>query len=160
MANRLIGLAVILLTIAIDQLHKWWMLEVVHIADSPPIAVTPFFNLVMVWNRGISFGMFSGHSGQGAMILSLVAVVIVAFLLSWLWRCHDRWLAVALGLVIGGAIGNVIDRLRFGAVADFFDLHVAGYHWPAFNLADSAIFVGVMILLADHLFRRNRSASP
>lgn len=143
------GMWVALLTLLIDQLQKWHMLEVVRIAERPPIEVTPFFNLVMVWNRGVSFGMFSGHDGSGAWMLIGVALVIVTFMAFWLWRCTTRYLATALGLVIGGALGNVIDRVRFGAVADFFDLHVMGHHWPAFNIADSAIFIGVGLLLLE-----------
>lgn len=154
MDPRLPGVLVALITIALDQLQKWHMLEVVRIAERPPIEVTPFFNLVMVWNTGISFGLFSGHDGAGALFLIALALVIVTVMAVWLWRSADRLLGVAIGLVIGGALGNVIDRVRFGAVADFFDLHFYGYHWPAFNIADSAIFIGVALLLYDGTFRR------
>lgn len=153
---RMIGLMAVFIIMALDQLHKWLMLDVVEIDVNGPIEVTPFFNLVMVWNRGISFGMFSGHNGDGALYLSLLAMVISGVLFIWLWRVRDAFVATALGLVIGGALGNVIDRQRFGAVADFFDVHLMGYHWPAFNIADSAIFIGVAMLFWDSLLRQPR----
>jgi signal peptidase II len=146
-----LGLALALAVIVLDQLTKWYILAVVM---APPrvIEVTPFFNLVLTWNRGVSFGMFGGEDGAGAWLLSLVAIAIVVGLGVWLRRADRPSLAVALGLVIGGALGNVIDRVRLGAVADFLDFHVAGYHWPAFNLADSAITVGVVALVVPTLF--------
>ena len=145
------GLALAAAVIVLDQLTKWYMVDVVM---APPrvIEVTPFFNLVMTWNRGVSFGMLGDESGAGSWLLSLVAAAIVAGLVFWLRRADRPILAVALGLVIGGALGNVIDRLRLGAVADFLDFHLAGYHWPAFNLADSAITVGVIALVVPSLF--------
>lgn len=146
-----LGLVVAALLIVLDQATKWWIMAVVM---QPPriIPVTPFFNLVMGWNRGISFGLFDGDSALNVWILPLVALAIVAALVVWLRRVQGAWLASAIGLVIGGAIGNVVDRLRFGAVADFLDFHVAGYHWPAFNAADSGITVGVAMLVLDSLF--------
>ncbi len=146
-----LGLAAAALVILCDQATKWWIVEVVM---QPPtiIPVTPFFNLVMGWNRGISFGLFDGDSAINVWILPLVALAIVAALVVWLRRVQGAWLASAIGLVIGGALGNVVDRLRFGAVADFLDFHVAGYHWPAFNVADSGITVGVTMLVLDSLF--------
>ncbi|MGE5147213.1 MAG: signal peptidase II [Candidatus Eiseniibacteriota bacterium] len=152
-ARRLfsLGLGLAVAVILLDQLTKWY---VVAVLMAPPrvIEVTGFFNLALVWNRGVSFGMLGGDGGAGWWLLSLVAVAIVGGLLFWLWRADRPILAVALGLVIGGAIGNVIDRLRLGAVADFLDFHLGGYHWPAFNLADSAITVGVVALVVPTLF--------
>lgn len=133
------------------------MLDIVHIADRPPIEVSSFFNLVMVWNYGVSFGMFSEPGSSTVWLLIGVAVLIVGILGYWLTKTTDRLLGIAFGLVIGGALGNVIDRLRFGAVADFFDFHVMGYHWPAFNIADSAICIGVAILLWDGMIRSRSS---
>ncbi len=146
-----LGLVAAILVILFDQATKWWIMAVVM---QPPriIPVTPFFNLVMGWNRGISFGLFDGDSAVNVWILPLVALAIVAALVVWLRRVQGVWLASAIGLVIGGALGNVVDRLRFGAVADFLDFHVAGYHWPAFNVADSGITVGVAMLVLDSLF--------
>ena len=125
----------------------------------PPrvIPVLPFFNLVMVWNRGVSFGMFGGGAVP-AWALILLSALIVAMLVAWLRQVDNSWAAVAIGLVIGGAVGNVIDRVIHGAVADFLDFHLGGYHWPAFNLADSAITIGVVLLLAESLFPRRAAA--
>lgn len=141
-----------------DQASKWWMLDKVGIASRPPIEITSFFNLVMVWNKGISFGMFAGQ--EAAWFLIIMALVIVAVLLVWLARCRERLIAAAIGLIVGGALGNVIDRLRFGAVADFFDFHLMGYHWPAFNIADSLIFIGVVLLCWDSMFRAHSEKKP
>ena len=125
------------------------------LAEEPfGVEILPFFNLVLVWNRGISFGMFGG----GALppwLLGAIAVAVILALVIWLRRVETRLLAATIGLVIGGAAGNVIDRFRFGAVADFLDLHWGDYHWPAFNLADAAITVGVVILLIDALLIGN-----
>lgn len=123
-----------------------------------PLAVLPFFNLVEVWNPGISFGMFR-ELVHGQWLLSASAIGITLFLLRWLWRTDDRLTAAALCLIIGGAVGNTIDRLRYGAVADYLDFHAFGYHWPAFNVTDMAIVVGVgMLLLAETGIMQKRSA--
>lgn len=150
-----LGLTVAVITMVLDLLTKWWI--VAKVMDPPrAIEVTPFFNLVMVWNTGITFGMF-GNAAWGRWAFAGLALAIIGVLLSWLWRASYRSTALALGLVIGGAIGNVIDRIRWGAVADFLDFHLAGWHWPAFNLADSAIVVGVAILLLEALFSRKET---
>lgn len=156
MNYRALGAAAALLTLLADQFHKWLMLEIVDIDARPAIEVTPFFNLVMVWNRGVSFGLFGDHDGERALFLIVMAIAIALVLGVWLWRCADRFVAFALALVIGGALGNVIDRVRFGAVADFFDFHLSGWHYPAFNIADAAIFVGVCLLLFDGFWREKR----
>ncbi|MHA1107487.1 MAG: signal peptidase II [Alphaproteobacteria bacterium] len=144
------GFALAALVIVLDQLSKWWILEFVM---APPrvMPLAPFFNLVLVHNRGVSFGMFGSAPEWLPWALALFAVMISAVLAIWLWRTGDRLLASALGLVIGGALGNVIDRIRYGAVVDFLDFHAAGYHWPAFNVADAAITIGVGFLLIDAL---------
>ena len=157
--HRTFGLGLAAVVLVLDQATKWWMLEVVGIALRPPIEVTPFFNLVMVWNRGVSFGLFAHEAEVMPYVLSGVAVAISVALFVWLARAERRWIAAAIGLVVGGAVGNVIDRLRFGAVADFFDLHVAGWHWPAFNVADAAIVVGVGMILLDGFATRHHNAT-
>ena len=145
------GLAVAAAILVADQVSKWWILE--HVMQPlRSLEITGFFNLVMVWNPGVSFGMFGGSCETGRWVLSAFALAISAFLLNWLRQVDRRFPALAIGMVIGGAIGNVVDRVRFGAVADFLDVHLFGYHWPAFNVADSAITVGVAILLIDSLF--------
>jgi len=138
-----------------DQASKWFIVSIVM---DPPrvIEVLPFFNLVMVWNTGASFGLF-GTLADSAWLLSGVAAAIIVALLFWLRTTQGWFLALAIGAVIGGATGNLLDRLRFGAVADFLDVHAAGWHWPAFNLADSAITVAVLMLLVDGLIGGRRS---
>lgn len=115
------------------------------------IEVLPFFNLVKVWNYGVSFGMFN-NLAYGQWLLSGVAIIITILLLFWLRKAKSMIEAVALSLVISGAIGNIIDRLYFGAVADYLDFHAFGYHWPSFNLTDTAIFIGVCLLLLPENF--------
>lgn len=152
------GLGVAALVLVVDQLSKLWLIDLVRAAGGH-IEVTGFFNLVMVWNRGISFGLLPSE-GAGRWLLIAVTAGIVVALLVWLARVKERWLALSLGLVIGGASGNIIDRVVYGAVADFFDVHAFGYHWPAFNVADSAIVVGVGMLALDALTgRRQRDGS-
>ncbi len=145
------GLIVSAAVLALDQLTKWW---IVFTVMQPPriIEVTPFFNLVMGWNYGISFGFLNSVPALAQWLLPMVVVVITAALGVWLYRTDRLRPALALGLIIGGALGNLIDRLRFGAVADFLDFHAWGYHWPAFNAADSAITVGAVVLILDSLF--------
>lgn len=147
----LIGLSIAIATLISDQLSKYWILN--YVLDAYPyLKITSFFNIVNAWNTGISFSMFSSGSMAGKFILSAAALMIVAALLWWLFKEKNRLLQAALGLIIGGALGNVADRIRLGAVFDFLDFHVSGLHWPAFNLADSAICVGAAIILIEGLF--------
>ncbi len=152
-----LGLGVASAATVLDQSSKWLLLpayrDVVGLSQGP-VEVTPFFDLVMAWNRGVSFGLLQHDSPTLPWVLSALSAAIVTGLVVWLSRVRRRPLAVALGLVIGGALSNVADRLRFGAVADFFDVHLASYHWPAFNFADSSIVVGGGILLLDALLAR------
>jgi signal peptidase II len=150
------GLSLAALVILIDQLSKAWMRSLLF---DPPrrIEIAPFFDLVPVANRGISFGLFSADSVWVPWLLAGISLAIGGGLLWWLWRVDSRWSATALALVVGGALGNVIDRIRFGAVTDFLDFHVGSLHWPAFNVADSAITVGVLLLLGESLFQHRKS---
>ena len=152
------GLAVAAAVVVVDQLTKWWAIGA--LAPFPAlIEVTPFFNLTMVWNRGVSFGMLGGAE-LPPWVLAGFAGLVTAGLTVWLSRARTLAPAVGIGLVIGGAIGNIIDRLRFGAVADFLDFHLGPYHWPAFNAADAAISVGVAVLIIDSLLiRRQRNSN-
>ena len=143
MNGRLIGLGCAAAVFALDQSTKALALGSTALAQG--VEVLPVLNLVLVRNEGVSFGMLGGVAPWWA--LAALGVTIVAVLLAWLWRGHGRVLSLALGLVIGGALSNILDRARHGAVTDFLDLHLAAYHWPAFNLADTAIFVGVALLL-------------
>ncbi len=138
-----LGVAAIL-----DQATKWLFLT--HVMNPPRvIPVTPFFNFVLTFNRGVSFGMFGSGSiaEAGPWLLTSVTSAIVVVLIVWMVRSSDRWEALALGSISGGAIGNIIDRVRQGAVTDFLDFYVGSWHWPAFNLADAFICCGVALLL-------------
>ena len=153
-----LGLAVGLVVLALDQISKWAILNVVMV---PPriIPVFPSFNLTLVYNPGVSFGQMGW---LGPWVLSALAIAISAALVVWLRRAETALLGVALSFVIGGAVGNVIDRLRFGAVVDFLDFYVPGTgwpHWPAFNLADSAIVVGVGLIILDGLFAERKKSA-
>lgn len=145
------GLTAATLLLIVDQISKWIILTQ---AMSPPrvIEVTGFFNLVLAWNRGVSFSLFASDAAFMPYILSAIALLVTVGLFFWLRRQQNRLAALAIGLVMGGAVGNVIDRLRFGAVVDFLDFHLSGYHWPAFNLADSGITIGVILLLLESFF--------
>lgn len=144
------GIALAAVAVILDQLTKWFAYDALW---NPPrgLVVTSFFWLTPVENRGVSFGLFQSDGGFGRWAIVIFAVAISIGLGVWLWRTKRWWLAGALGLVIGGAIGNVIDRIRLGWVIDFIDIHASGYHWPAFNVADAAISVGIAMLVLDSL---------
>ncbi len=139
-------LALAALVILLDQASKLWVLGSFHLGESLPM--TSFFNLVLVYNSGAAFSFLSDAGGWQKWFFVALALVISGWLVVMI-RQHaaERLQPLAFALVLGGALGNVIDRLRFGAVVDFLDFHVAGWHWPAFNVADSAITVGVVLLL-------------
>jgi signal peptidase II len=119
--------------------------------EHPELAVTDFFNLVKVWNKGVSFGMFN-NLANGKYIILAVNLSILSVLIIWLYRNKIIYLTGAIALIIGGALGNIIDRIMNHAVADFLDFYIGRYHWPAFNLADSAVFLGVVLLLLENYF--------
>lgn len=169
--QRAIGLSIALMILIMDQLSKWWLLEefirpkqdaqslsidfLSWIANAPgrlpaiEVPLTSFFNIVMVWNEGVTFGLFQGSQ---ILLLAGFSLIISVILLIWMFNICDFFKIVTLALIIGGALGNVLDRLRFGAVADFFDFYIGSWHWPAFNIADSAITLGVAFLLFDSVF--------
>ncbi len=150
-------LALAALVLLLDQATKAWMLASFRLMESQ--SVTSFFNLVLVYNSGAAFSFLAGAGGWQKWFFVILALAISVWLLSLL-RTHaqERLLPTALALILGGAIGNVVDRLRFDAVVDFLDFHLAGYHWPAFNVADSAITVGVALMLW-HQFRYGKETS-
>ncbi len=156
-----------------DQLSKWATMEIVmrpriqgisgsgflewytHTPDLLPYArlhVTSFFNLVMAWNTGVSFSMLSNHGVHMVYFLIVVALAITILFAYWLWKANNHLHGICYALVIGGALGNVLDRARFGAVIDFLDFHAMGRHWPAFNIADMAIVCGISVLIIVSLF--------
>ena len=142
----IMGMAIL----AADQLTKWVALT--YVMAQSPIAVLPFFNLVLVWNKGVSFGLFNQDSDYGPLLLSALSLIITIAFIIWFLKSQSTLQKIGITLVICGALGNIIDRLRFGAVVDFLDFHAFGTHWPAFNVADSAICVGVFLLIIYGLF--------
>ncbi len=143
------GLATAIITFVADQLSKLWILFVVRLEDTGPWQLLPFMEFVMVWNRGISYGLFQQSSDVGRWALVVLSIAAAIWLSSWLRRSVRRVEAIGLGLIIGGALGNVIDRIAYGAVADFVHLHWGTFSWYVFNIADAAIVVGVAALLYD-----------
>ena len=154
-----LGLLASALVLALDQASKSFMKGLLA-SPLDFIPVTPFFNLVLGFNRGISFGLLGDLGSWGPVVLSSLAVAIVGFLLLWLWKAEDAWDEAAIALIIGGALGNLLDRLRAGAVTDFLDFYVGSYHWPAFNLADTGITIGAAILIVRSFHPIKKSKQP
>jgi signal peptidase II len=150
------GILVAAIALILDQGTKLLMLYGLHFIDMAPrenVPVLPFFNLVMVWNPGISYGLFPASGMVGTGLLAAFSLIAVVGLGWWLWVSNRLTLTVGLGLVIGGALGNLIDRLVHGKVADFFHFYGLGYDWYVFNVADAAITFGVIALLYDALLK-------
>jgi signal peptidase II len=155
-----VGVGVALFTLGFDQAHKWWMLLIYRIEDKGRVALAPFLDLVFVKNTGVSYGLFLQDTRHGQWLLAAFAALAV--LAMALWLAHGaigKLVAVCLGLIMGGALSNAIDRLLIGGVADFFSFHAFGFYWYVFNLADVAIVAGVAGLLYDSFGpSRNRAA--
>ncbi len=151
------GAALAIATAVCDQLHKAWMITIFGDTQRPKITVTPFFDLVLVWNPGISYGLFKQNSDAGRWVLIGFAVAAAIALTYWLAQLQTRLAAASVGLIIGGALGNAIDRVHYGAVADFFSFHVSGFNWYVFNLADVAIVAGVAGLLYNSFKTRHKN---
>jgi signal peptidase II len=165
-----LGVVVALVAIILDQGFKFWALHLFGIADQVayqgPIDWTPFFQFTLVWNRGVSYGLFQQESQVGMILLVTFRLLATIFLLAWLARIASRTGAVAIGLIIGGAIGNAVDGLlaiegplvadwlRRDGVADFFLLHIGDLNWYVFNIADIAIVAGVALLLYDVMLNK------
>lgn len=148
-----IGIVVALMVLLADQVSKYWVLE--HLLGAyTHIEVTSFFNIVNAWNTGVSFSMFTASSIWGMLFLVVMASVIVIFLLWWLYFEKVLFNQLALGMIIGGAVGNIVDRVRLGAVFDFLDVYYGSYHWPAFNVADSFICVGACMMIGYTIFEK------
>ena len=150
------GILTAVAVLVADQASKLWLLFVFDLAHRGAVRVTPFFDLVLAWNTGISYGWFQTESAAGQAILLAIKAVAVILLAIWMARSQTRMATIALGLIIGGAVGNAIDSLAYGAVVDFALFHVdigeKDLSWYVFNLADSAIVAGVAALLYDSLF--------
>jgi len=151
------GLVMAGLVVGIDQAHKWWMLALYDIESRGRVAVLPFLDLVYVKNLGVSYGLFLQDGVLGQWLLAGFALAAALAMTVWLARgMSNRLVAGSVGLIIGGAISNAIDRLTLGGVADFFSLHALGFYWYVFNIADTAIVAGVLGLLYDS-FRPSRN---
>jgi signal peptidase II len=157
-----LGLTACLAAVALDQAHKWWMLTIYRIAERGRVAVTPFLDLVYVKNIGISYSLFHQASYGGQIMLAAFGALATLALWVWLSRgATNRLMAASIGLIMGGALGNAVDRVVLGGVADFFSLHAFGIYWYVFNIADVAIVAGVAGLLYDSLVAsRNGAAKP
>lgn len=146
-----------------DQISKWVMVELVFRPDGVTgtpfftgriIEVLPFFQFRLVWNPGISFSLFNSGEATTIALLIVFQLCVVGLLLWWLRQAETRMIAVGIGLIVGGALGNIADRIMHGAVVDFLDFHAAGYHFPTFNLADTFISIGVGFWLLDAFVNR------
>jgi lipoprotein signal peptidase len=157
-----LGLPVAAALLVADQASKWWVLNVLRLPEIRQWKLLDLggagFDFTMVWNRGVTFGLLAGDTLWHRLALAGLALAVVGFLIRWIARAENRLTTLALGGIVGGAIGNVIDRLRFGAVVDFADAWVGDFHWYVFNLADAAIVLGVIALFADALFRPRQTA--
>ena len=147
-----LGLLVAALVLLLDQVSKWWILNGLLLPERGSVELLPVLNLTMVWNQGVTFGLFHQDTAAGPWILAAISLAVVIALFLWLRRAERPLVAAALGAIAGGAIGNVIDRVRFGAVVDFIHAHAFGWSWYVFNVADSAIVCGVAALMLDGLF--------
>jgi len=159
-----LGLAAAIVVCALDQATKLWLIFSFELGRRGTVALAPFLDLVLTWNTGISYGWFQQEGPLGRWILLAFTAAAVALLWLWLASAGSRLSALALGLIIGGALGNAIDRISYGAVADFVLLHVTtaqwSFKWYAFNLADVAIVVGVAGLLYESLVRERAAKAP
>jgi signal peptidase II len=151
------GLASLIVVLTADQTSKWWILERLHLPDLGRVDLASMLSFTMVWNPGVTFGLFRAGGAWGPFLLAAVAVGIVVALGVWLRRAENRLVAISLGMIAGGAVGNVIDRMRFGAVVDFIHFHVGTWSWYVFNVADAAIVCGVAALVLDGLWPRSRT---
>ncbi len=144
-----ISLFLVLAVFIADQGTKYWALKALF-WPKKSIELSSFVNLVPVWNTGISFGLLAGYSDLMPLIIIVTTIGITICLVVWLFITQRKILQIGLSLIIGGALGNIVDRIKYNAVIDFIDIHVASFHWPAFNIADSLITIGVCLFLIDN----------
>jgi signal peptidase II len=156
----LLGLSLTITIVVLDQVHKWWMLAVYGIREGERVPVLPFFDLYFIRNTGVSYGLLLQDTRQGQWILAGFAALAVCAMAVWLARgVTSKLVATSLGLIMGGAASNAVDRLSLGGVADFFSLHAFGFYWYVFNIADVAIVAGVIGLVYDSLLASRKDAS-
>ncbi|MBO1323749.1 signal peptidase II [Acetobacter sp. TBRC 12305] len=154
-----LGLLALALVLSADQLSKYWILYGLDLPDKGSVRLLPFLNFTMVWNHAVTFGMFGGLGGAGRVVFSVISLVVAAALLVWMFRTPSRLTAICVGAVAGGAVGNAIDRVRYGAVVDFVHAHAFGWSWYVFNVADSAIVCSVCVLLLQNSLSGGSKAS-
>ncbi len=154
----ILGFSIALITLILDQATKLYTFYIYNLPVKEPVEFAPFVNLIVVWNRGISYGLFQQNSELGRWGLIIISILAAIGLFFWIRRTSAKLLAASLGLIAGGAIGNVIDRLWFGAVFDFIQIHVGSWSWYVFNVADAAIVAGVVGLLYDSFVLEGRRA--
>lgn len=153
---KLIGFGALALTLILDLFSKNAILA--HfINGGEAIPLTSFLNLILTWNKGVSFGFLAAGTLWSKLALVALALTICIVLAIWLWRSASKIEAMAFGMIIGGALGNVYDRLLHGAVVDFIDTYAFGYHWYTFNIADCGITLGAVILVLQQLFIKNEN---
>jgi len=151
------GLISALVVLGLDQGSKYWVLNVLNLPDLRQVALLPVLSLTMVWNQGVTFGLLNGLGSWSHLVLAAIALAVVGALCVWLRRAANFLSAIAIGAIAGGAVGNVIDRLRYGAVVDFIHAHIGQWSWYVFNVADAAIVCGVgALILESQLLRRPR----
>ena len=160
MTPRGLGLPTALAMLAADQGNKLWLLFSFDIAARQPVALTPFLDLVLAKNPGISYSLFQTSTENGRLGLLAVTLAATLALGIWLWTAQTRLTALALGLLVGGALGNATDRFAYGWVADFYHFHIGGFSWYVFNLADCGIVAGVAILLYESLLGSGAREKP
>jgi lipoprotein signal peptidase len=158
--RRLAGLILAVLVLIADQASKYWVLHSANLTGGHMLNILPVLDFVLVWNHGVTFGMLNGLGGFGWVFLAIVALAVVGGLAVWLWNAEKFVTTLAIGAIAGGAIGNVADRLRYGAVVDFIEAHLGVYSFYVFNLGDSAIVCGVAVLMAESLLRKTPDQSP
>lgn len=146
-----LGLLFAAMVFLVDQLSKWWVLKIINLDERQPIQITPFLDLAMAWNKGVSYGLLATNA---QILLIVLSLAISALIVVWLAKAKTPLLAAAYGILLGGALGNALDRAMHGAVADFVHLHWGTWSWYIFNVADIAIVAGVALLLYDGLFHR------
>ena len=147
------GFIIALTVFSIDRLSKWWFIDIFELSAKGTVEILNVFDVVMVWNRGVSFGFLSASDDIGRWALVALNLIIVTVLIYWLKGVKNYKLAAAIGLIIGGACGNIYDRIKFGAVADFFQFHWEDWYFAVFNFADSFIFIGAVLLIFNSNFR-------
>lgn len=147
-----VGAISALVIFIVDRISKWWFIDIFDLPNKGVVEILPIFDVVMVWNSGVSFGFLSENGDFGRWALVVLNLIIVGVLIYWLRSTKNLFLSCAIGLVIGGAFGNIYDRVKFGAVADFFQFHWNEWYFAVFNVADSFIFIGAVLLIFNSTF--------